>query len=83
MLALGVSTFTPTEEDPMGIRFEVHTDPKAKKTWAMYGSIEKPTVDLYGTHIPGAGEESPGGYWIIRDAVAEGRMKQVGDQKFT
>lgn len=81
---LGVAPLTPTKGTPdMGVRLEVHSDPNAKKTWAMYGPIDKPICDLYSTHLEGAGEESPNGYYIVRDAIAAGRMEQVGDQKFT
>jgi N-acetylmuramoyl-L-alanine amidase len=75
---LGVTPIPPTsQENDMGVRYEVFDDPIAKKAWAMWGPIDKPYVDVYGTYVTG-GEVAPNGYYGVRDAVAAGTMIQVG-----
>lgn len=65
------------EEDMMGHRYEVQHDPNANKTWALYGPVDKPFVDVYGSYVP-AGESIPNGWYPLRDAIQAGRMVQVG-----
>lgn len=66
-----------SQENNMGVRYEVFDDPIAKKAWAMWGPIDKPYVDVYSKYVAG-GEIVPNGYYGVRDAVAAGTMIQVG-----
>lgn len=75
---LGVNPIPPVnQESNMGVRYEVFDDPIAKKSWAMWGPIDKPYVDVYSKYVSG-GEVAPNGYYGVRDAVAAGTMVQVG-----
>ena len=61
----------------MGYRYETFHDPRAQKSWAMYGPIERPKVDYYSKYVV-TGEAMPNGFYGVRDAIARGEMDEVG-----